>query len=178
MSREEPNERRRLLERPLLGEFRITDAALSGAERLLNTYRGADGDHEGIVFLLGAELERLTIFTGALAPEADHRPRSVFCSREQVLAASRAARAAGVSLLAQLHSHPGAAAYHSEGDDRMVLMPFEGMLSMVASHYGHFGLRPLHTLAVHQYQDGGWVLCIPQSVRDQFRVLPSELDLR
>jgi proteasome lid subunit RPN8/RPN11 len=169
---------RSLPEQPLRGRFAITDAALAAAESMLPTFRGPDGDHEGIAFLGGFEFEGLTLFTAAIVPDAEHTRGRVFCSREQVLAASRAGRAAGVSILAQLHSHPGASTYHSEGDDDMVLMPFERMLSLVAPHYGHYGLRPLDGLGVHQFQDGGWVVCDRASVRAGFRVLPTEVDLR
>jgi hypothetical protein len=60
----------------------------------------------------------------------------------------------------------------------MVLMPFEGMLSIVAPRYGHFGLRPLDSLGVHQFQDGQWVVCARESVGESFHVLPTEIDLR
>jgi proteasome lid subunit RPN8/RPN11 len=160
------------------GRFLITDTALTAAERLLPTYRGSDGDHEGIVFLAGLETECATVFTGIVAPQADHGRGRVLCAQEHVLAAARAARRAGVSILAQVHSHPGAWTGHSEGDDSMVLMPFERMLSIVAPWYGRFGLRPLDSLGVHQYQSGSWVLCDRESVHAAFGILPSETDLR
>lgn len=169
---------RRLDERTLRGRYFITDSALSAIENILPTFRGPDGNHEGIVFLAGFEREGQTLFVTAIAPEAEHGPGRVFCSREQVLAATRAARAAGVAILAQAHSHPGASSYHSAGDDDMVLMPFEGMLSLVVPHYGHFGLRPLCSLGVHQFQDGLWVVCTTDSVRAGFRVVPDQMDLR
>lgn len=168
----------RLPTRRLRGQFAITEAALTAAERILPTYRGPDGDHEGIGFLLGFEFPSLTLFTSVLAPEADHGPGHVSCSRDQVLAASRAARGTGEAILGQLHSHPGPWTFHSEGDDDMVLMPFDGMLSIVAPRYGHFGLRPLDSLGVHQFQAGQWIVCEQQSLADQFHVLPTEIDLR
>jgi proteasome lid subunit RPN8/RPN11 len=169
---------RRLEERPLRGRFAITDAAVAAAERVLPTFRGPDGDHEGIVFLAGFELAGLTLFTAVIAPEAEHGRGHVFCSREQMLAAQRGARASGVSILGQLHSHPGPSSYHSKDDDEMVHMPFEGMLSLVAPRYALWGLRPLENLGVHQFQDGRWVVCERKSVHASFRVLPSEIDLR
>lgn len=178
MSKREWKPIRSLPERHLRGRFAITEAALVAAERILPTFRGPDGDHEGIVFLGGFELTGLTVFTTAIVPAAEHTHGRVFCSREQVLAASRVARAADVSILAQLHSHPGPSTYHSEGDDEMVLMPFEGMLSLVAPHYGHHGLRPLDSLGIHQFQQGRWVVCERASVRAGFRVLPTEVELR
>jgi hypothetical protein len=162
----------------LIGRFAITDAALLEAERLLPSYRGPDGDHEGIIFLLGLEVPTLTVFLGALAPLADHGVGHVLCSAEQVLRSSRAARAAGISILGQLHSHPTGETSHSKGDDSLVLMPFEGMLSIVAPHYGRVGLRPLDGLGVHQFQGGRWVMCTPATVRQAFRIVPSSIDLR
>jgi proteasome lid subunit RPN8/RPN11 len=163
---------------PIRGRFAVTDAAIVAAERLLPTFRGPDGDHEGIVFLLGFERPHETVFTGVVAPEAEHGRGRVFVSREGVLAASRAARAAGLAVLGQIHSHPESWAYHSSGDDTMVLMPFDDMLSLVVPHYARFGLRPLDGLGVHQFQDGRWVLCEPVSVRAALRILPSQIDLR
>ena len=167
-----------LPKRPLRGRYFITDGALGAAELILPTFRGPGGDHEGIAFLAGTEFEGHTLFSAAVAPEADHGPGHVRCSHKQVLAAARAARTAGLAILAQIHSHPGPGSYHSEGDDRMVLMPFEGMLSVVAPHYARYGLRPLDSLGVHQFQDGRWVVCIRETVRSGFRIIPARIDLR
>jgi hypothetical protein len=174
--REQP--RRALPEGRLRGNFLVAEAAWQAAERLLPTYRGPDGDHEGIVFLFGRRLDSVTLITTSVAPDAEHGSRGVLCREEHVLAAVRAARESGVALVAQLHSHPGAWTEHSEGDDSLVLMPYEGMLSFVAPRYGHFGLRPVHSLGVHQFQDGRWVLAAPQSVKEALSLVPSELDLR
>ncbi len=65
----------------------------------------------------------------------------------------------GLGLLAQVHSHPGEDARHSDGDDKMVVAPYQGMLSIVVPHYGHVGMTPLSEVGVHQFQDGHWVLC-------------------
>src|SRR5437016_3572026 len=123
--------RRKLPERPIRGQFRITQEAVVAAERILPTFRGPDGDHEGIAFLAGLELTDLTLFTTVVAPVAEHSHGRVFCSRAHVLSIARASRAWGLAVLGQIHTHPGPSSYHSEGDDAMVLMPFEGMLSLV-----------------------------------------------
>jgi hypothetical protein len=162
----------------LRGRFTITDAAVNAAERLLPSFRGPDGDHEGIVFLLGRELPGLTIFTSVLAPDADHGEGHVICEPSAVSGAQRAAREYGLGIIGQLHSHPCDSTEHSVGDDSLVLMPFEGMLSVVAPWYGRVGLRPLHGLGVHQYQDGRWVLMSSESVRASFTIMPTSFDLR
>jgi proteasome lid subunit RPN8/RPN11 len=169
---------RKLPSGALCGRFFFSAAALAATERLLPTYRGPDGDHEGIVFLLGRELGDLTVFTSALAPVAEHSPGRVFCGTEAISAAQRAARERHLGLLAQVHSHPGALTEHSEGDDELILMPFEGMLSLVVPHFGRFGMRPLATMGVHQYQSGRWVAIDAASAAESLIEVPAEVDLR
>ena len=160
------------------GRFLITEGAIAAAERLLPSFRGPDGDHEGQVFLLGRELDELTILTTALAPDADHGRGHVFSDESQVATAARVARQAGLAILGQLHTHGRDYTEHSCGDDTLVLMPFEGMLSLIAPWYGRFGLRPLWSLGVHQYQDDGWALLTSESVREGFHIVASGIDLR
>lgn len=169
---------RRLPRGPLRGEFQITEAALSACERLLPSYRDPDGDHEGIGYLLGHELEDLTLLTAALAPDAGTTRGSVHCSKQQMAAAVDAARGLGLGLLAQVHSHPRDWIEHSLGDDQMIFMPFEGMLSIVVPWYGRVGMRPLHNLGIHQYQDGTWTRVERDSARAGITIVPSSIDLR
>lgn len=169
---------RRLPMRPLRGEFLITEAAVRETERLLPTYRDVDGDHEGITYLLGREFDEITVLMTALAPEAETSAGSVHCSKEQMAAAADAARSAGLGLLAQVHSHPKGRIAHSIGDDGMIFMPFEGMLSIVVPWHGHVGMRPLHNTGVHQYQRGRWVSVEPATVRDGITIVPESIDLR
>jgi hypothetical protein len=77
-----------------------------------------------------------------------------------------------------VHSHPTGATGHSLGDDDMVFMPFERMLSIVVPEYARFGLLPLNSLGVHQYQEGRWVLCSRESVHANFVAVPTLQDLR
>jgi hypothetical protein len=169
---------RRLPLRALDGEFVITAAAIAEAERLLPSFRDPLGDHEGIVFLLGRQLGELTMLTSALAPRAETTRGSVRCSPEQMAEVIEAAREVGLGVLAQLHSHPAEWTEHSVGDDSMVFMPFEGMLSIVAPWYGRVGLCPLANLGVHQYQDGRWVQAEADSIRERITVVPDGIDLR
>lgn len=162
----------------LRGQFRITDAAVAALERLLPTYRGVDGSHEGIAFLAGFEMPGLTLFTTVFAPDADHGWGHVRCSEAQVSAVTQAAHAEGLGVLAQVHTHPSGGTGHSWGDDEMVLMPYEGMLSIVVPQYAAFGVHPLYSLGVHQFQEGRWVLCSTESVRAAFHSIPSGVDLR
>lgn len=170
--------RRKLPTGPLRGRFQITSGAVEALEQLLPTYRGHDGPHEGICFLCGYETPTTTLYLTAVAPDADHGRGHVRCPEQAVAAVTNTARQHGLGLLAQVHSHPTGSTGHSLGDDEMVFLPFEGMLSIVVPDYGHFGLRPLDSLGVHQYQDGRWVLCARDSVRAQFTIVPAGRDLR
>jgi len=164
----------------LQGRFLICEDAVTAVERFLPTFRGPDGDHEGLIFLAGRELSDagVTLLTTALAPDCEHGPGHVMADEIAIRGVARAARSLGLAVLAQVHSHPGANTHHSEGDDRMILMPFEGMLSIVVPRYAHFGARPLHTLGVHQYQGQAWRPCTPASVHAGLIVIPAAVDLR
>ncbi len=81
----------------------------------------------------------------------------MFVGERAVARTSRSARAAGLGLVAQVHSHPGHDTRHSDGDDQLVLMPFEGMFSLVVADYGQGGLLPEHGAGLHQFQQGRWV---------------------
>ena len=110
-------------------------------------------------------------------PAAEHSPGRVMVSREEIGRTQRAARANKLGVLCQVHSHPGGDARHSDGDDELVLLPFEGMLSVVAPRFGVY-FQALTGLCVNQYQDGAWVLCSPESVARQLIVVPTAQDLR
>jgi hypothetical protein len=86
----------------------MAESAVIAAERLLPSYRGPDGDHEGIVFLLGRETATATIITTVLAPEADDSWDRVICDEDQFAAATTTAHAHGLGILGQLHTHGSA----------------------------------------------------------------------
>lgn len=106
-------------------------------------------------------LNRVTVIGVAVPPDLDHGWGHVRADETAVAAAIRTARQFGAGVLAQVHSHPGLDTRHSDGDDEMVLMPFDGMFSLVVAEYGAGSLRPGSGLGVHQFQDGRWVWIEP-----------------
>lgn len=162
----------------LRGRFLIAEPVVQETERLLRSYRGVDGDHEGMVFLCGRELGETMLLTTAIAPACEHSFGRVMADHSAVGYVTRSARQLGLGVLAQIHSHPCGQTQHSEGDDYMVLMPFERMLSIVVPHYGATGLRPFASLGVHQFQDDRWRLVSENSIRRGMTLLPAGLDLR
>jgi hypothetical protein len=160
----------------LRGRFLVPSHLLSATESALVTFRGPEGSHEGIVFWGGREIEGITLFTTAVIPRALHTKGSVRCDEAAIRGIVHALRPHGLGLLAQVHSHPGSDARHSDGDDSMILLPFEGMLSIVVPWYGRDGMHPLSSCGIHQFQKGRWVLC--DCNLDGIQVVPGMVDLR
>ena len=161
---------------PVRGAFFVAASVIHATESALPTFRDPRGDHEGIVFWGGRETTIGTFILSAVVPDAEHSPGHVLVKPEQVLNAIYAFRNQNLGLLAQVHSHPGQDSRHSDGDDDLVLAPYEGMLSVVVPHYARFGMRPLTACGIHQFQDGRWRLCV--SELDRIRVVTDLTDLR
>jgi proteasome lid subunit RPN8/RPN11 len=162
------------------GLFLVASSVFRATQSALRSFRAGDtkdDGHEGIVYWAGRELGDCTVFVQAIVPVADHGPQHVMVSGEEIGRVQRAGRQSRLGILCQVHSHPGLDTRHSDGDDDLVLLPFEGMLSLVAPRYG-FALDRIADFSVHQYQDGRWVLCSPESVRRQLVYVPELQDLR
>lgn len=163
--------RRPLPTGPLRGRYWMSDGLIKDTRRALLTFYEAgrrDGGHEGICFWAGLEGPGVTRFEAVIVPVARHEPLGVFVSAVEFANAAEKAHSMGMGILAQVHSHPDADTRHSDGDDELVVMPFENMLSIVAPFYGRT-VRSITDFSVHQYQDHRWVLCSGESVLSNFR---------
>lgn len=160
----------------LRGQYRLTRNLIDDTKQALKGFFDAgrhEGGHEGLCYWAGREEPNLTSLEVVVVPSAQHGKYGVFVSEAGFADVARRARAMGLGILAQVHSHPGRDTRHSDGDDDLIVMPFENMLSLVAPHYGRF----LHTMAdfsVHQYQERRWVLCSRASVSSTFETVPSD----
>ena len=152
----------------LRGKYFVTEDVFQKTRSALINFALAginDGGHEGIVFWAGRESPSATNYLMAIVPQAEHSALRVNVSKEAFAAAARYARSLNLGILGQIHSHPGKDVRHSEGDDSLVILPFEGMLSLVAPKYG-VTLNAISDFGVHQFQGGRWVLCSQSSVND------------
>lgn len=164
----------------LRGLFLVAEPVLAATREALVSFALAgldDGGHEGIVYWAGREAEDCTVFMQAVVPVAEHSYGRVMVSEGEIGRTQRAARRDKCGILCQVHSHPGSDTRHSDGDDNLVLLPFEGMLSIVAPRFG-LGLHGIADISVHQFQDGAWVLCSSESVSRGIVVVPTIRDLR
>jgi hypothetical protein len=164
----------------LAGNFLLAAQVLTETQKALQEFALdgiRDGGHEGMVFWAGREVDGDTIFLQAVVPDAEHSYGRVHASKLSVGAAARAARTYNLGILCQVHSHPGGDTRHSDGDDDLVLLPFEGMLSIVVPRFG-IGFESLAQAGVHQFQNGRWALCNQASIAHGIKVLPAEVNLR
>jgi proteasome lid subunit RPN8/RPN11 len=162
------------------GRYLVAEPVIGATQEALISFALAgihDGGHEGIAFWAGREAPDYTLVFQAIVPEAEHSEGRVMVGREQVGRAARSARRDGMGILSQVHSHPGSDARHSDGDDQLILLPFENMLSIVAPNFG-LQFTDMSGVCVHQYQDGRWVLCSQESVARNVIVVPFSVDLR
>ena len=163
--------------RPLLcgvlrGCYSIADSLIEETQRALRGFDECgwhEGGHEGICYWAGREEPGLTTMEAVLVPKASHSRFGVFVTESAFADVARRARAMGLGILAQVHSHPSRDTRHSDGDDDLVLMPFENMLSLVAPNYGR-NLRAITDFSIHQFQDHRWVLCDPDSIPTSFKI--------
>jgi proteasome lid subunit RPN8/RPN11 len=161
-----------------IGRLLVTGDAVRETLKALKTFSDSDGKlHEGLVFLAGRKIGDCTFALSAVVPESRHEPFRVIANEHAVGLAARAVRELAMGLVAQVHSHPSKDTNHSTGDDMLILMPFEGMFSLVVASYGYGSFEPSSGLGVHQFQDGKWVEIDPMN-RNAVTVIPSVLDLR
>jgi len=142
---------------PPRGRLVITHSVLGATQALLASSL-SDLPHESLVWWLGRRIENDTVVLSVTQPEAQSTSQSVMVGEVEAGLTSRRARDYGLGIVAQVHTHPGTDTHHSDGDDGLIFMPFEGMFSLVVSEYGRGRLNSADEFSTHQYQDGRWVL--------------------
>lgn len=142
---------------PARGRLIVVETVIDRTSQLLKQAGAGQPPHEGLVWWLGRQIDDDTLVLGCHRPPCRSGPQFVMADAQATGAASRAARAHGLSVVAQVHSHPGRDTRHSDGDDDLVLMPFDGMFSLVVADYGQGSLLPEDGAGLHQYQEGRWM---------------------
>lgn len=169
-----------LPEGPLRGQYVVTEQVLHVTATALQEFALAgiqDCGHEGLVLWGGMKTDNFAMITTVIRPRVEHSHGGVHVDEESFGTAVHQAREAGLVLIGQVHSHPGTDARHSDGDDELIALPTEGLLSVVVPTFG-VGFDRLGDVCVHQFQDGRWVLCSPESVDAQMTVTPATIDTR
>jgi proteasome lid subunit RPN8/RPN11 len=142
---------------PASGKLLIAEGVLAPTQAALESSSGNHRRHEGLVLWLGRTIDTTTIAMACAAPPKHSGPGRVHLKESNVGAVARCARSRGLGVVAQVHSHPGCDTRHSDGDDELILMPFEGMFSLVVADFGRGSLQPEQGAGLHQYQNSRWV---------------------
>ena len=145
---------------PARGRLIVGDEVVKVTQRALRS-ASEGGARESMAWWLGSVVGVESVVLSVVRPKTVATAQSVMASAEESGWAARLARRYGLGIVAQLHTHPGTVTRHSDGDDRLILMPFEGMFSIVLAEYGHGELSVLADRSIHQYQNGRWVLIDP-----------------
>ncbi len=144
-----------------VGRLIVPSSVVSSTGESLRAFCGASGRHEGLVFWVGRRVGTDSIVVGSIVPACHHGPQRVQADSKAVGQVMKRARAAGLGIIAQVHSHPGNDTRHSDGDDDMILMPFDGMFSLVVGRYGNAPIAQEGGVGVHQYQSDRWMQIPP-----------------
>lgn len=143
---------------PAIGKLIVAEQCLIPTLSILKSSQGHDGtSHEGLVFWLGRTVGVSTLVLSVGTPRLESTPGRVKANENEVGQIARAARSHMLGIVAQVHSHPGFDTRHSDGDDKLVFMPFQGMFSLVVADYGNGGLTLEDGVGLHQYQGNHWV---------------------
>lgn len=141
--------------RPSRGSLIVAEQVVQSSARLLRAPRHQR--EERLVFWLGRNVDADTIVVSVCAPTTRNGPGGVFYDELGMGDAATAARTQRLGIVTQVHTHPGTDTRHSDGDDDLALMPYEGMFSLVIAEYGRGSLLPGEGAGLHQYQDGQWI---------------------
>lgn len=118
---------------PTRPKFLITDTCVEGLSTCLAPER--QKGHEGIAYLLGRTDGDVTLAVTAFRPDAKTTPGSFMVAPRAMARCVRAAADFGLQIVAQVHTHPGAA-YHSDGDVEGARIRYAGYASIVLPEYG------------------------------------------
>ena len=158
-------------------EIWLPESVAAETEDLLRSYGGTE-DHEGIVYWGGAEATGGAVALTAISPSAvttwGSFQTDADANTEIVSLLSRL----GLSLIAQVHSHPGDWVDHSDGDDAGALVRFPGFWSLVVPRFARHGFRPLNRCGVHLFQSGEFRRLTEEAVSAQVHLVPAAVDLR
>lgn len=130
----------------------VTEAAVVGIGHCLANDIAVS--HEGIAYLFGQTNGDTTLIVGAFRPDAETTIGSFKVSSLAMARVVRTATDAGLQVVGQIHTHPGAA-YHSDGDIEGARIAYDGYVSIVAPDYGR-ELPSFAGAAVYFYRKGAF----------------------
>jgi proteasome lid subunit RPN8/RPN11 len=166
------------VDRSLSGEtLRLTQGVISAIDRCLPKTASGQG-HENVLYIAGQIDEETRTGVSVILPLAETGPGHFRTSIESHSAVLRELARMGLALVAQVHSHPGAAVTHSDLDDDGTIIKGKGFWSIVVPYYGRRGFEPIERCGFHCFQSGVFQVLSREAVSSRVRVIPNVLDLR
>lgn len=112
-----------LPEVPARGRLIISEGVIAPTRAVLQASSTDGRPDEGMALWLGRNIADTSVVLAVAAPRTSHNSGRVRIDEDAVGTAASAARAHGLGVIAQVHSHPGWDTRHSDGDDQMVSCP-------------------------------------------------------
>ena len=123
---------------------------------------GRRGDEFSVVSMIGV-------------PKQVNNPRNFYIDADSLAELTETIGETGLTVVAQVHIHPGINVEHSPYDDEMIVS--RRIHSLVIPHYGK---RPcdLSDVGIHVVRDGGWVLLGSDEGVETVKIIPGVVDMR
>jgi hypothetical protein len=154
----------------------VMDSVLANSEVVLKGHAWQPST-ERIVYWAGVKLDEMWLVTTVIRPNAVLQRGSFQTSAADNAKVVAHLSQAGLSLIGQVHTHPGPFVDHSHGDERDAFMPVENSLSLVVPFYGRRGMHPLASCGVHRYESGGYRRLTDAEIDITFCTIRSMADL-
>lgn len=123
---------------------------------------GRRGDEFNVVSMIGV-------------PKQVNNPRNFHIDADSLAELTETIGETGLTVVAQVHIHPGIRVEHSPYDDEMIVS--RRIHSLVIPYYGK---RPceISDVGVHLFGEGRWVLLESAEAVETVRIIPSVVDMR
>lgn len=153
----------------------VPEALVHATHTLLASFGG--GTHEGVVYWAGHTFGNTWVALEAIAPEAE--TGRGFFNTSSIANAKAISEACnhGLSLIAQVHSHPGGWVDHSDGDDRGAFKPFPGTYSIVVPSYARSQSEP-GQWGVYRWDGHRFSHIATDALQKVLLIIPTSKDLR
>lgn len=156
--------------------FLVSASLIEETESLLRSYWKGRTRQEGLVYWGGRQAQNDILATTAFAPEAIATWGSITVPAEANTKCILEMKSLDLIHVAQVHSHPPGADFHSDGDTHGAFMKHRGLVSVVALDYGTAALWPFHCVFVYDGED--FVRVDSADFEKYFQLVPAARDLR
>ncbi len=156
----------------------ISTSVLDATKRFLQASKYRCKKHEGIVYWAGRDSGEDWLILTCIAPRATTTRGSFKVSAKTNAHVIMLLNKLHLTLLAQVHSHPGSWVDHSPGDNEGVFMPYKYFLSIIVPYYSVENLWPLTTCGVHRFSGTTFYRLTNSEIEENIQLLPTSCDLR